>query len=470
MALFLTDFDQWYEEFEAASPRQQYELFKAAIATPLPPGYAKETDFGVILLDVWGLLLGNNQIEAALAFVKTLQQQQPEVYQAEFQYLDDILVMYALFQEDEAAVREALDRFKAHPIQAIDSLMAVLDDLAFYQAIDPLDELCRAIYQPVATSTELLGGSEIEISNAIIFNQFDQVYQQHRQGQTVDWQALKAEGVKFGFLDKDSLWAEIQDHITRPLTVDKNFENEFKNNQGMVLRHILMEFCRTMRDQHGMSFVCSSLLWQTILDALDAQEVPKKQRQVPDGYFAVQKPKLDRYLAQQIGGFLSMRQSRGVAMVWGLPLLYEFLLERGIVSERIAQKAISIVNEFKPQIIKGFDQSLWQYDFVHRWPRPDCVSEEEFTAEVDHFRASITQSTPLSDEPTPKRSVRSWETRAQPTSGLPKNSAQPAALPTEPKRSWKMPKPRKSPLQEAKDLGKAKSQKSKQKKTGKGFN
>ena len=33
-------------------------------------------------------------------------------------------------------------------------------------------------------------------------------------------------------------------------------------------------------------------------------------------------------------------------MVWGLPLLYEFLLERGIVSERIAQKAISIVNEF----------------------------------------------------------------------------------------------------------------------------
>ena len=36
--------------------------------------------------------------------------------------------------------------------------------------------------------------------------------------------------------------------------------------------------------------------------------------------------------------------------------------------------------------------------------------------------------------------------------------------------SWKMPKPRKSPLQEAKDLGKAKSQKSKQKKTGKGFN
>ena len=45
-----------------------------------------------------------------------------------------------------------------------------------------------------------------------------------------------------------------------------------------------------MRDQHGMSFVCSSLLWQTILDALDAQEVPKKaQRQVPDGYFAVQK-------------------------------------------------------------------------------------------------------------------------------------------------------------------------------------
>ena len=53
-------------------------------------------------------------------------------------------------------------------------------------------------------------------------------------------------------------------------------------------------------------------------------------------------------------------------MVWGLPLLYEFFFRTWVLfPSAYAQKAISIVNEFKPQIIKGFDQSLWQYDFVH---------------------------------------------------------------------------------------------------------
>ena len=122
---------------------------------------------------------------------------------------------------------------------------------------------------------------------------------------------------------------------------------------------------------------------------------------------------------------------------------------------------------FKPQIIKGFDQSLWQYDFVHRWPRPDCVSEEEFTAEVDHFRASITQSTPLSDEPTPKRSVRLWETRAQPTFRaclkILLNLLRSLQNQNDP---GKCPSPVNLPFRKLKDLGKAKSQKSKQKKTG----
>jgi hypothetical protein len=32
MSLFLTDFEQWYDAYEAASPSQQYALIQAAIA------------------------------------------------------------------------------------------------------------------------------------------------------------------------------------------------------------------------------------------------------------------------------------------------------------------------------------------------------------------------------------------------------------------------------------------------------
>jgi hypothetical protein len=50
MSLFLTDFEQWYDAYEAAAPSQQYGLIQAAIAQPIAVEYAEENDFGRVLL------------------------------------------------------------------------------------------------------------------------------------------------------------------------------------------------------------------------------------------------------------------------------------------------------------------------------------------------------------------------------------------------------------------------------------
>ncbi|MCG8362430.1 MAG: hypothetical protein MJA27_03735 [Pseudanabaenales cyanobacterium] len=232
-------------------------MFKAAIAEPIPIDYAEKVDFGFFLINVWEDLINHNQVDECLALVTTLQQQQPDLYQREFQYLDDLLVKYHLFHHQIDAVRNDLSRFQANPVEGIDQLSAVLDDLQFYGATEPLVDFCRAVYQPIAQSRKVFDGVETEFGDIVIFDQFENVYQQLQQGETIDWEAFKTEAIQYGLADNASQWTEIEHNLTVDVETGDKFAQRFKRNPSAVLRHLLLNFCRHMRTQHHMSFVRS---------------------------------------------------------------------------------------------------------------------------------------------------------------------------------------------------------------------
>ena len=401
-----------------------------------------------------------------------MQQQQPDLYQQEFEYLDDFLIKYHLFHQQIDAVGDDLSRFQSNPVQGIDQLGAVLDDLQFYGATEPLVALCRAAYQPVAESTKVLGGAEIKFANVIIFDLFERAFQQLQQSETVDWDSFKTESSQYGLTNGASKWTEIEHHLTVDVSIGEEYAQQFKQDLGGSLRHLLLNFCRDMQTEHHMSFVCSRGIWEAILEFLDTQEPSEKQMDHPDGYFDIDPKKLDRHLGHKLAGLLSMQQSKGFAIVWGMPYLYAFLQSKQIISEDVAQQAISTAQACKTQLAQVLKHRLWEYDFVHRWPRPDSVSEAEFAEESELFAASIEQATPLSDKPIEKPYAKllglaDKEKTTDPSSKSPTKPLKAVAQPTPPKAGT-FQKRRKSPLQEAKGLDKSK--RSGKKKPGKGFN
>ena len=478
MTLFLTDFDQWYDDYEAAAQSQKYAMVKSVIAAePIPVDYAEEVEIGAILIDVSEELINHNQVNDCLALISALQQQQPDLYRKEFQYLDDFRIKYHLFHNQIDAVRDDLACFQSNPVQGIDQLLAVLDDLQFYQATEPLVDLCRAVYQPISRSRELLGGTEIAFGAIVIFDWFERIHCQLRQGKYVDWDVFKTEAAQYDFDGNPDRWEEIKHNLTVDVESGGEFAQRFKHNLGSALRHLLLNFCRDMQTQHQLNFIVCRSIWESILECLDAQEPTKKQLAHPDGYFAINQKKLDRHLGQNVSGFLSMQQARGVAVVWGIPFLYEYLQAKQIISVQVAQQAIATAQSFKPKFIEIFQRCLWQFDFIHRWPRPASVSEADFIAEAAQFAANIEQATPLSDEPSedPFSNVLHLTDKKMPSAADSSKSSQHQTtekveeppLPTT--SSWKPPKPRKSPLKEAKGLSKSKSKRTKPKKSGQGF-
>ena len=102
------------------------------VSSPIPLDYAVETDFVSILIEVQGLLEGNNLLEHALIFYRnTSKKQQPALYQQEFYYFDNFPIAVCRFSVEELSLMdEALARYKQDPVKSIDELLPILDDFA----------------------------------------------------------------------------------------------------------------------------------------------------------------------------------------------------------------------------------------------------------------------------------------------------------------------------------------------------
>ena len=226
-----------------------------------------------------------------------------------------------------------------------------------------------------------------------------------------------------------------------------------------------------------MSFVVSQAIWHTVIDALENRDLTKAQQTRLDAYFTLTEAELESALAQMMNGLLTSRQSEGFALVWGLPLVYEFLRDCGVLEPLVVAAAIAAVEALKQPLMERRSLYLWQFDFVHRWPRPECVSEAAFAAEAERFATTIDRAEPLSDNPDDAFSLAGMIEAV--TEGMAldrrKVTLDGAATALEiddgpsAKQTWKPPKPRKSPLQEVKALQKKKPSKPSKKSGKKGF-
>jgi hypothetical protein len=458
MSLFLTDFDTWYDDYMAASPQQQQQLLKAALSQPIDPAYASEIDLGLVIIEHQDLLLDHNRLDDLLELINLLQQQHPVFYQQEFPYYDSFLAQYYLHQNDIPQVIQALTRFQANPTKNVDELIEILEDLQFYSAIPPLIDLCRTVYTPIETSRTILSGTGTEFACIIFIDVVQNLYDQLQQNKPINWAEIKPQIEPYNFDLTETLQTELTDYLTAPLTIDPSLLTQFPTQRPAILRRLLFGFCRYMHDRHHMSFVCAQMIWATIAAFLAQRDLSPKQTATPDSYFTIDKTQLDQYILGKVTGFLSMQQSQGFGILWGIPHVYDFLLASNVITPKVHNQALTLTHNLKPKLTRVLSRSLWRYSFVHRWPKPDSITIEDFQAEAAQFTATFTQSTPLGDQAIePERfnlPLPSMTHPAPPRLSLP---------------TWQPQKTKKSHLQEAADLPKNPKNNKSKKSQRKGF-
>ncbi|HEY9662677.1 MAG TPA: hypothetical protein V6C65_29835 [Allocoleopsis sp.] len=397
MTTIITDPEQWYADYEEASVKQQYDLFLEAISQPLTPEIIEDLDLGMLLVMIRDELVNHNQIDQALDLIQTIQEKQPDLYQQEFPFLENLRLEYALYRNNIDEARQALQPFLANPTEDIDQTLAILDYLVFSDAVDLAIDLAQAAYTPVEAADNVVLGTEIEFGEVLLQHQLQQAYTQLKAGEPIDWQAFLAEAMTHG-LSKKSKWVEeVQHYLAEPIAATPDFFTLFKRDRNKALRALAVAFCQDMADQKQFSFVCSHAMWGVMCEFLEDRNLPQKKLSQPDLYFYFTQPQLDPYAAQKIGNLLSMQQTIGVGLVWSIPYIYDWLLAKQFIQPAVHQQAIEVATALKADFTNGYEQ-LWRYDFVHRWQRPDSVTVADFEAEAKQFADKLAEVTPLSDE------------------------------------------------------------------------
>ena len=394
--------DEWYEQYEEASVKQQYQMLLDIMQQPLSQDFLEETEMGDLLIAMSDELNSNNLIDESLNLIQLVQQQQPKFYKQEFVYYDKFLVEFYLYTKQQNLVEDALVRFKKYPANNIDQLFVILDLLVFYEQPEIAVDLCKTTYNDTKKSSKVISGTEDELAWLIVTHLMEKAYQKHQQGEDIDWKKIKTELQKYGYGDNQEWLEDIKYIITSEFNLEQ-FLSQLKQKKlhRRAFYTLSAAFYVYMRQEKQMSFVCSQEIWETIFDFLGARELTFKQQANSNTFFTFEKKDLELYLSQKIHGFLSLKQAQGFATLWGIPYLYDFLLSTEVIREQVYRKVIKITNQLKTELLKSYQDSweLWRYDFINRW-QPDSNSDSsELARQAQLFNNSFEKSEPLSDTP-----------------------------------------------------------------------
>ena len=394
--------DEWYDQYEEASVKQQYQMLLDIMQQPLSQDFLEATEMGDLLITMSDELNSNNLINESLKLIQLVQQQQPKFYKKEFPYYDKFLIEYYLYTKQYNLVEDTLVRFKNYPLNNVDELFVILDLLNFYEQPEIAVDLCKNTYNAVKKSSKVISGTEDELAWIIITNLIEQLYQKQQQGKDIGWKKFETELKKYDY-DENQEWLEDTKSI---ITTEFNLEQFLSQlKQKKIHRRafytLSTAFYIYMRQEKQMSFVCSQEIWETIFDFLGDRELNLKQQSNPNTFFSFEKKDLESYISQKIHGFLSLKQAQGFATLWGIPYLYDFLLSKEIIREQVYRKVIKITNQLKTELLKSYQDSweLWRYDFINRWQPDSNVDSSELARQAQLFSNSFEQSEPLSDKP-----------------------------------------------------------------------
>ena len=309
-------------------------------------------------------------------------------------------------QYDEASVKQQyqmlLDIMQQPLSQDFLKKTEMGDLLIFYDQPEIAVDLCKSAYNAVKKSSKIIGDAEDDLGWIIANHLMDQAYQQQQRGEAIDWKKIKSELKKYDYADNQEWLEDVQSTFATGFDLEQ-FLGQYKQKKlhSKSFYTLSTAFYIYMKEEKQMSFVCSQGIWESIFYFLGDRELNFKQASNPNTFFAFDKKSLDKYLAQKIYGFLSLRHAQGFATLWGIPYLYDFLLSKGVIREQVYRKIIKITNQLKTEVLKSYQDNweLWRYDFVNRW-QPDANSaSSELASQGQLFTSSFEKSEPLSDTP-----------------------------------------------------------------------
>ncbi len=371
--------DKWYRVYEKLPEDERYDWIMGTLDRTLAPGFFEEVSFAEYIFE-----LSARKDPAKYAELIRKLRHHPDFHRKEFQYFENELAAYHLFRDEVSNVEESLRYYMEAPVQGIDQLIWLMQLLMYYGKTDLAVECARQTYREIEASPELIDGAEGPFADLMFLCQFQQAYVLIKNGQSVDWRALQEELERYGISMDDEALERSRAAMERPSTGDEILCDGPFNSESrpdVFARDNMWTFAKQTLDRKQMEFPLGEAIWDGAFQFLLQRKARKRPVLTWGEWFEFSERELEAYLARMGGGFLSTRQTEAFAVLWGMAYVYDFLLERGVISDKLHINALQRIARLKSKIRDAYHDELWKYAFVDRWQASDYAGRESMQAE-----------------------------------------------------------------------------------------
>ncbi len=389
MKTIYNDVDKWDKQFHNASDDGRYDMVVSTLKAPLTESFIEELDLGGVLVEMFGNFEKEKEFDKILNLIEVCIAFQPTLYKEEYSYFDEFLINWHLFHQDKEKLAGPLNRFTENPVKGIDNMLQALKSLLFYGYTDLAVSLAEKTFGPVQESPALIEGAGYELAVALYNNYTEQYYKQYLDTHKFDRKQFEQEikAIEFEFPP------QIMDLIEKSIVEGQNqdivgvLRQEFSRNRHGCTMFVCGHFQKYMHHKNRMSFACSGILWDGMVNYW-GERAGKKKADL-NAYFSLDSDSFDKYLAGVMGGFLSFNKADAVAFLWGAQYVYDFLLSAGIIEGHTRAEVVTSICSLKARMLRVVTNDLWKFNFVHCWGLPEGVAEEAYRAEEEIFVKSL---------------------------------------------------------------------------------
>jgi hypothetical protein len=354
----------------------------------LPKKVLEEYDVAEVILETKGHHETAKEFNKVLAFIQLIKEKQPELYQEEFQYIDDTLVEYYCFMNEPSKVEEAFSNFLKYPVQDFDKYLGVFKLLIFYGQTKLVEKAINNNFDEVANCEKLMGLAEYELAMGKFYIALEDAFLGFKKDGIFDNQKFYDTLKYFGFdLELDYL-----ESVEKGIC-DKDFEHEyfssnFQKNRKISIEYLLGHYLKYMHSL-GFSFVLSGRIWDKVYEFWETNVNKKQQKPTLAKYFKVHPDKFDKFLAGLSGDMFYDNKPEMIATLWGSVYVYDFLKTMEVIDAAEHNSFLQATKKFKGIIIAQSTSNLWNFNFVHKWGKPHSISAVEFEQEEKIFTKSF---------------------------------------------------------------------------------
>jgi hypothetical protein len=358
-----------------------YDEAMAFFSEDLPLNFEEDYDVVEIILEIKGHHEQSKEIEKAINFARLIKEKQPHLFDEVSYYLNKLLLNYHCYFDTINEINSIVEFEFEHLLNDIDSFLLNFKRIMLYQHIDILQKNIKKALKDNEIKNKLHNYVKYHLVLLVLFDVLEKQYVKNKD-------AYRFEKEELLFQLKDCDIIELEETIS--FFERGFFENidvssmkllvEDKNEEAM---HILQaQFCKEML-QKKLKFATSARIWELLMNYW------KGNNTTTTNFFAINKITFEEELNTVLGDFFNDNQCDKITLLWGAVYIYDFLLGTQLIDKEEHTLCISVLYELKGFFIVNSFLKLWEYNFIHKWEKPDGVSEIEFIQESKIFEKSF---------------------------------------------------------------------------------